>query len=352
MRTLILTSILGLLAFMTLTGCNRCSGNSPIQMGATGIAYEVVVVADDAVWNDPAGQQVKAELQRPVQGLPQDEPSMRITHVLPADFNGMMKYVRNILIVNVDASVYTKVSLNAEKDRWAKGQVVVQLNAPDKAALSDYLTAHPRGLTSYYSKIEMMRMAAVLRKTFSTLVYEKVQEQFGVTLNVPEDFNSYKDTVNFFWASNNANKGRMDVVVYTFPYTNPNTFTKEYLIAMRDSMLGANIPGAFPDSHMATDTSTVQYSAITLQGKYCGVLRGLWYVKGDKMGGPFVSYARLDEVNNRIVVVEGFVYSPDTDKRNYMRRMEAALQTVRLPGDKDQPLDYPEIVIQPSNEQS
>ena len=60
-------------------------------------------------------------------------------------------------------------------------------------------------------------------------------------------------------------------------------------------------------------------------------------MEGDMMGGPFVSVARLDERNNRVVVAEGFVYAPETNKRNYIRRMEASMYTLRLPGEFGQP---------------
>lgn len=39
-----------------------------------------------------------------------------------------------------------------------------------------------------------------------------------------------------------------------------------------------------------------------------------------------------------VVVAEGFVYAPETDKRNFMRRIEAALFTLRLPGEFDEPV--------------
>jgi hypothetical protein len=98
----------------------------------------------------------------------------------------------------------------------------------------------------------------------------------------------------------------------------------------------ANMPGAFPNSYMATDTAWVTFNSTTVNGKYCGVLRGLWHMKGDMMGGPFVSHARVDERNNRVVVVEGFVYAPETDKRNFIRRVESALYTLRLPGEYEE----------------
>jgi hypothetical protein len=46
------------------------------------------------------------------------------------------------------------------------------------------------------------------------------------------------------------------------------------------------------------------------------------------------------------VVAEGFVFAPETDKRNFIRRIEAALYTLRLPGEFDksveEKLDIPE----------
>ena len=51
---------------------------------------------------------------------------------------------------------------------------------------------------------------------------------------------------------------------------------------------------------------TPSYEAISKNGEYCGVVRGLWEMEGDMMGGPFVSHAHLDEKNQRVVVAESF----------------------------------------------
>ena len=59
--------------------------------------------------------------------------------------------------------------------------------------------------------------------------------------------------------------------------------------------------------------------------------RGLWEMTTEAMGGPFVSHSRIDTVNNRIIVVEGFVFAPDKMKRTMIRRLEAALYTLELP---------------------
>ena len=57
---------------------------------------------------------------------------------------------------------------------------------------------------------------------------------------------------------------------------------------------------------------------------------------GEAMGGPFVSHSQVDTINNRVIVVEGFVYAPDKMKRTMIRRLEAALYTLELPAAEDE----------------
>lgn len=320
-------SIVCLFILASLVACD----SSLISKRATGLPYEVVVVMSDVAWKGEAGKLVQEELNTSVPSLPQEEPSMRVTYVPPSTFNGLLKYVRNILIVDIDASVYTKVSLNYEKDRWASGQEVVKLNAPSSDALIEFLASGENSIVKYFEKKEIDRRVVLLGKSYSTLVMTKVQEKFDLSIHAPEDMKYFKDTTNFLWFSNNANTGRVDMLVYSFPYTDLKTFTQEYLVAARDSVLKRNLPGAFPDSYMATETScSLSYEPITLNNHYCGVLRGLWKMVGDKMGGPFVSHIFLDEKNQRVIVTEGLVYAPETKKRNLIRKVEAALYTFKF----------------------
>jgi len=75
----------------------------------------------------------------------------------------------------------------------------------------------------------------------------------------------------------------------------------------------------------------VDVKEISVKGEYAFEARGLWYMENDMMGGPFVSHARVDRPNGRVVVVEGFVYAPEKKKRDMMRQLEAALYTLNLP---------------------
>lgn len=324
--------------FSLLLVLSSCSSNMVLPQ-ATGWVYEVVVVADQKVWDGEAGEALIAELEADIPGLPQPEAALKLTKVTPDVFDGLLRYAKNIIQVKVDPTSYTKVSLRHETNLWAQNQVMLTLSAPDQASVVQYLKDRQGVIVDFFTKAEMDRVFTTLEKTYSSLVMEKVQTKFDIRLNVPAEMTFYKDTTDFFWTSNNANTGRVDFIVYSFPYVDPQTFTVNYLINKRDSVLRENLPGSFPNSYLATELRFgIDYQPMTHLGKYGGVMRGLWKTVGDMMGGPFVSLTRVDEVNNKIVVVESFVFAPEMEKRNLMRRGEACLYTLRLPGEFDIPV--------------
>jgi hypothetical protein len=316
-----------------LAGLMSCDSGSLVTR-ASGLAYEIVVVMDKKLWDGNIGETVKDELLAPVPYLLQDEPSMRITYARPDQFDGLLKYVRNILIVNIDKSLYTKITVSRENDKWATGQAVVYINSPSELQLEAYLAANKGGLLAFYNGEEMKRAGNYLRTKYSQQVYDKAKEMFGIEIFVQSDIAKYKAGVNSLWCSNDARTGLCNLLIYSFPYTDKNAFTLDYLLAKRDSVAKALIPGSFKGSYMTTERRVVDFIPSTLNNKYCGIVRGWWKMEGDMMGGPFVSYARVDEVNRRVIVTEGFVYEPKYDKRKYLRMLEAGLRTTLLPGEQ------------------
>jgi hypothetical protein len=59
-------------------------------------------------------------------------------------------------------------------------------------------------------------------------------------------------------------------------------------------------------------------------------LRGLWEMTTDMMGGPFVSQAFVNPYTNKVVVVDVFIYAPESNKRNLIRTLEASFYTIRI----------------------
>ena len=151
---------------------------------------------------------------------------------------------------------------------------------------------------------------------------------------IPQQFSRTKFAENFVWLAGGNYDASQYLVIYSVPYASAQVFTKEGLVAMRDSMMKINLPGENKGSYMATvSVYPPEFKEVTVRGRYCAELRGLWETKGDMMGGPFVSRSFVDEARQRVVTVEGFVYAPQLDKRNMMRQLEAYISTAKLPTD-------------------
>ncbi|MBC8148022.1 MAG: DUF4837 family protein, partial [Bacteroidetes bacterium] len=94
-----------------------------------------------------------------------------------------------------------------------------------------------------------------------------------------------------------------------------------------------HIPGMVDSSYMIVSTAYPPISKVVeINGCYAVETRGLWEVERDFMGGPFLNYTILDEINNRIVTVDGSVYSPNKEKRAHIRQLESMFYSVEFIG--------------------
>ena len=317
---------------------------------ASGLPYEMLVVMDDAQWERPLGRAVFNVLDTDVPGLPQSERSFRITRVDPSGMSSnMFRIMRNIIKVDIQ-NIYTQPKFKFARNVYSYPQMMMTLQAPDEASLAKFVEENAQSIIDFFTRAEMNREISNLREKHNPNVSQLAQELLGVDIWVPWEIDNFKKGKDFLWASTNTGKEDMSIVLYSYPYTDKNTFTLEYFLNKRDSVMKANIPGGPEGSYMTTNHDFVDVKDATVHGKYAQVARGLWYVQGDRMGGPFVSHSRVDEANGRVIVAEAFVYAPEALKRDLMRRMEAALYTLQLPQqDKVENISYSleEIVIEP-----
>ena len=326
------------------------SKKSLMLPNASGLPYEMLVVMDDEQWERPLGRAVFNVLDTDVPGLPQSERSFRITRVAPSGMSSnMFRIMRNIIKVDIQ-NIYTQPKLKFARDVYAYPQMVMTLQAPDEASLAQYVEDNAQSIIDFFTRAEMNREISNLREEHNLDVSRLAKEILGVDVWVPWEVNKYKKGKDFLWASTNSEKKDMNIVLYSYPYTDANTFTLDYFLNKRDSVMKANIPGGPEGSYMTTQHDYVYVKDATVHGKYAQVARGLWRVQGDRMGGPFVSHSRVDEVNGRVIVAEIFIYAPESLKRDLVRRMEAALYTVQLPQQQsvaEFAYSLDEIVIEP-----
>ena len=340
--------LLTLLACVALlTSCDE----SPYFPEASGRPYEVLVVMDTKTWKAPTGRALFDVLDTDVPMLPQSERSFRISQSNPQDFNRVLNIFRNIIIVNINDKEFTRTRIKYKMNKWARNQLVMTINSPSPSEFVVFCQEHKQEIIDFITKMEMNRLIVELRKQHSKRASELAKEIFDCELWAPKELASWKKGKDFMWVSNDAASGHMDIVVYSYPYEGPETFNKRYVCWKRDSVMEKNLPGERPGMYMTTDTLCTAVKPVVVHGKFAYEMRGLWVMKGDCMGGPFVSFSRVDEENNRVIVAEGFVYAPEKMKRGLSRRLEGALYTLKLPEEQYTVAITPELAAEEETEE-
>ena len=309
------------------TGKRHKRSGSLLTPVSSGNPYEVMVVADDSVWNGYAGKALQTILDKPLRGLPQDEPQFHKSHITEKHYDNITNLFRNIFRIEIGKQ-YTQAKMVVEKDVHSTPQLIMTLHAPNQVEASIYITEHTKDIESLITSEEINREANDLYFKHNIKFAKAVKEMFGCEFYIPVDLKKMKVGDNFIWASDDGLSSIQNICIYSLPYVSEKMFTKKPYIALRDTIMKRNIPGAHEGMWMQTNPNFVWTRNISVNGQYAMEARGLWEMRNDAMGGPFVSHSRIDKKNGKVIVVEGFVFAPEKMKRTMIRRLEAALYTL------------------------
>ncbi|MFH1319914.1 MAG: DUF4837 family protein [Bacteroidota bacterium] len=320
--------LLGLIFFaFFFTSCS--TNNNPVLPAITGKAGEIIVVIEKKNWDSNVGKQIKACLAQQHIALPQPEPVFTLVNIPNKSFTGLLKSHRNILIINISRN--EKPSVIVKKDVWSTPQLVVKITASNKDELVDLINKNKGSLVNYYINIEKKRLMSKYAKIEEKSITKKLIKDHQLSLTVPKTYEIAKEHEKFIWIRRETNETSHGILIYYYDYVDSNTFTRAYILSARDSITKRYIPGPTTGSYMSTMRDyPAAIKKMDFKGMYAIETRGLWNVHGDFMGGPFLNYTILDEQRNRVVTVEGYVYAPKFDKRNYLRQVEAILCSLKI----------------------
>ena len=344
-------SFILLFTAVLIAACSSNSGTSLLTPPSSGLAYEVLVVCDKNTWEGPTGRALFGALDSDVPAIPQSERSFRVSFTEPSGFTRLLKSFRNIIEVKIDKSQFTQTKFKYHQDKYAAPQMIMTIQSPSADDALEYITKNSQVIIDFFTSAEMNRELQDLKeeKNHNKNFLDSVKKKFGCEMLITKNIRSIKSGKDFLWASDisNNNSSIQNYVIYSYPYTSVDNFSRENFMQKRDSVMKINIPGNRPDRYMATDTMFVDVYDTEFRQRYMQVAKGLWQMENDMMGGPFVSHQVVDEKNNRVIVVETFLYAPNKKKGDLIRKLEAALFSLKLPADKDieNSVHIPEVVI-------
>lgn len=283
-----------------------CAGKGQRMPMAKGAPSEVALYGD-------ADSTVGHLLTAPQEGLPQPEPQFQVSR-MDAHPEGLRLF-RNVVVVQVDAKAYTHTRVRCARDVYARGQLVISIQAPSRQALRRDIGRY--AIADSLLANELRHHLYTLRRHHTPLP-PHVSKAMGCTLWLPEDMRLNVTGRQFAWFSDNGAPTMSNLCLYRAD--------------RRDSVMRRNLRGETDSMYVCTVPHTVHTRRTAgPQGAYTETRRGLWQMRGDAMGGPFVQ--RVTHMpDGQVWVAEAFLYAPGQNKRDKLRLLEAALLTLQPTG--------------------
>ncbi|MBS2097766.1 DUF4837 family protein [Carboxylicivirga linearis] len=315
-----------LLVSLLLFSCKDKKSNA--KPNVAGKAGELLIVMDDKIKQSEAGKELQRAVLELYLGLPQEEPHFDMLITPHRGFSSYFKTFRNLIVTDVSPNIKTD-TIKYYRDYWARPQSMVRISAKDTVAMRQIVERHTMKMLSFFNRAERERNIQYFKATPNSELIDTIKKVWNVKLNIPANFKKRNTKPGITWLGEDTEWGSQGFMVYEFPYIGEGTFSREYLLNKRDSILHKNIPGPSAGSYMTTEHKYPPvYKKTTINDIPVVELRGLWKVQNDMMGGAFILHAHHDVANNRVVVTDGFVYSPEKpDKRDKIRQLEALMYT-------------------------
>ncbi|MEM9325769.1 MAG: DUF4837 family protein [Bacteroidota bacterium] len=341
-----------LLVFLFSCGETAQQLQRELMPAASGEVGEMILVIDSTHWSGGLGSQLRKTFRAPMEGLPQDEPMYAVNKVNPKRLNNLLKTASNmIFVMTLDSKTdesrlmrgyFTNQSLKkiqrdsslwmtVNKDEFAKGQVVMYLFGQDEEQLIDKLQKNQGQLQNYFEGIAQARIQEKLFKSRELEAERAIRQSQDVSIKVPFGWDLAKNLRNFSWLRFLEVDKELNVFIYQEPYKSAEVF--DDVPALRDQITETYLRDAEkPDIYIERQKIDGEFikvfeDRISFNGQYAVKNRSLWKISNNSGGGPYISYTILDEGKQTIYYIEGYVYSPGTDKKNWIRQVDAVLAT-------------------------
>lgn len=322
--------IIILSAFIVLlTACNQ--ERHAVKPGAHGTAGNIMVVIDNNEWNSEPGDSIRAVFHKYCRALPRDEYLFSLHPVEKTMFIGQNRYHRNIVFANINPDIENS-EVRIIRERYARRQIFVEISAPNQMEFGEQLHIYKDRLTNLFLEEDRDRYRYHLNRYRNERITNLLRNKYNIRLNIPRYYSLDVERDDFVWIAYEGRKHSMGIFVYQYPLTDTSSLELDYLIAMRNKILKENVPGEKPGSYMTTEVRFYPpyLDIIEHNNQTTAYIQGLWRVHGDFMGGPFRSYTKIDRNRNRIVTAEGWVYNPNRDLRDKIRRLDAIIYGLDL----------------------
>lgn len=324
---------------------------SSILPSSTGAADEVMFVIPDNLNTDDTKSVINQSFNKLYRILPKEESIFTISKVDFSAVNSLMYRFRNIvLLANTSESgevlAKAKDILSPEqfealeagkqttfilKNIWSKPQNVIFIFGSSDEALKENIAASAPQIIKHIQQTDLLahKKIAYLNGV-NVKLKEQLEEYYNIEWDLPSDFKMAENEGSFISFRKDVPKGMIfiyfDVVQYSDKVPDAN-----YGIVLRNER-GKYVSSNAENSYMSTDSTLGFIETRTEKdGLIIYETSGLWRMENDFMGGPFINQYIIDNDNNRVILLDGFMFAPGEDKKKrYMRQLEGIFSTLEV----------------------
>jgi len=314
-------------AFLTvliLVSCDKEVKNFKPQ--SSGRINSISVIIDKPSWDGKIGDAIREKYASEFIGLPQVEEAFTLNYIPYEAFTGFGRTARNVIYINKKKQDKPRMI----RDRYARPQLFLEVSGLDNESIIQGISSSFEFSSAQFQNGEITENK---NRILNSLLKDTGLDSLNISLKIPSAYSVFKNKPETVWLQKPLKNGTSNLIikdlkssVFDFEKINLND-----VVSLRDSIGKEFIPGRVENSYMITEKEYLPYiSYQTVNGFDAIETRGTWEVKGDYMGGPFINYIIKDTLNNSLLYVEGFVFSPSQRKRDKMIELEAVIKSMVL----------------------
>lgn len=312
-------------AFLTvliLVSCDKEVKNFKPQ--SSGRINSISVIIDKPSWDGKIGDAIREKYASEFIGLPQVEEAFTLNYIPYEAFTGFGRTARNIIYINKKKKDKPRMI----RDRYARPQLFLEVSGLDNESIIQGISSSFEFSSAQFQNGEITENK---NRILNSLLKDTGLDSLNISLKIPSAYSVFKNEPETVWLQKPLKNGTSNLIIKDLK-SSVSDFEKINLndvVSLRDSIGKEFIPGRVENSYMITEKEYLPYiSYQTVNGFEVIETRGTWEVKGDYMGGPFINYIIKDTLNNSLLYVEGFVFSPSQRKRDKMIELEAVIKSM------------------------
>lgn len=341
-----------------LAGCE----SADYRPRAVGQEGEIVVVMDSTDWSGSIGDAIKSTVGRYIRTLPAPERQFdlrqvdlvserdletarrhkNVIFVAPlSDSTNEARYIKNVFDSTAQQAIREGGGTAISRENiFRRDQQVYYITGVDEEDVVDVIESRSDELSRSFNTITRRRMEAdMFDRGRQHDIEDYLMEEHGFAVNVQHDYQIAIDTTNFIWLRRILPETWRSLFIYYVDNANPAVLDPEWVLATRDSLTRAYVQGNLGGwvEVDRRDIQPLESENIDYLGRYGFETRGLWQMVGLEggeiiqfgMGGPFLNYSFYDQQTGRLYMIDGMVFAPGYNKREFLRQLEVIAHTFR-----------------------